>query len=142
MLSKINLQYLLSYSGLIPFIIILNIKYFSLIKEELIVDFTIYYSLIIIVFIGSINWNLDLKINNKIIFHGFFPSLFAVVIIIFNLINFNSDLIIFLLIIFIIFQLLLDYILIYSKKLNKSAFYFLRIPLSFSIIILLIFVRL
>ena len=86
MFYKLNLQYIISYLGLIPYFLILLDKYLFLqIEEEIVVNFIIYYTLIIIVFIGSINWNLEKNIPNHLIFYGFLPSFFAVIIIILNL---------------------------------------------------------
>ena len=138
MLQKINFQYFFSYLGLIPFIIILiNKYYFSIVDDEFSVNFTIYYTIVISVFIGSANWNLNENINTKIVIYGFVPSIFAVGIIILNLINFNSQYLIILLILILFLQLIFDYYLIYSKLLVKTSFYYLRLPLTIFIEIIL-----
>ena len=139
---KINLQYLFSYLGLIPYFIILVDKYFFLqFVEEIILNFSIYYTLIILVFIGSINWDLQKKIQNHLIVYGFLPSIFSVIIIILNLYGYNTKVLIVILIIFLVSQLIFDYFLIFSNFINKNAFYFLRLPLtlliSLSLIILI-----
>ena len=135
MLKNLNLQYLLSYLGLIPYILILLDKYFFFqIKEEIVINFSIYYTLIILVFIGAINWNLEQKIINKLAIYGFFPSLIALLIIILNLYNFNSSYLFLFLIFVLALQLLFDYILIYSRKSVKKSFYLLRFPLTILII--------
>ena len=139
---KINLQYLFSYLGLIPYFIILVDKYFFLqFVEEIILNFSIYYTLIILVFIGSINWDLEKKIQNHLIVYGFLPSIFSVIIIILNLYGYNTKVLIVILIIFLVIQLIFDYFLIFSNFINKNAFYFLRLPLtlliSLSLIILI-----
>ena len=142
MFQKINTQFIFSYLGLIPyFFIILDKYYFFQIKEEILLDFSVYYTLIIIVFIGSMNWNLHNKIENYIVFYGVSPSLFATLIIFLNLINFSLFLIIFFLILILIFQLYFDYILIYSRKINKKVFFLLRIPLTIAIIFILIIIK-
>ncbi len=139
--QKINIQYLVSYLGLIPYFYILFDKIFLYqIKEEILINFAIYYSLIIIVFIGSINWNLELRIKNHIVFYGVVPSIFALNIIILNLYNFNQTKIIISIFSFIILQLFFDYILIYIKKIDKTPFYFLRAPLSLIITLILIII--
>ena len=142
MLQKLNLQFIFSYLGLIPYLIININKYFLFqINLELTIHFSIYYTVIIIVFIGSMNWNLDKKLDKMIVIYGFLPSLYSIFIIILNLINFDFKKIILLLVIFLIIQLFFDYKFIYSKKKNKIAYYFLRIPLTFLIsIFLLIFI--
>ena len=139
---KINLQYLFSYLGLIPYFIILVDKYFFLqFVEEIILNFSIYYTLIILVFIGSINWDLQKKIQNHLIVYGFLPSIFSVIIIILNLYGYNTKVLIVILIIFLVSQLIFDYFLIFSNFINKNAFNFLRLPLtlliSLSLIILI-----
>ena len=138
MLQKINFQYIFSYLGLIPFIIILiNKYYFFILDDEFSVNFTIYYAIVISVFIGSTNWNLNENINTKIVIYGFAPSIFAVGIIILNLINFNSQYLIIFLILILFLQLIFDYYLIYSKMLVKTSFYYLRLPLTIFIEIIL-----
>ena len=138
MLQKINFQYIFSYLGLIPFIIILINKYFFfIVDDEFSVNFAIYYTIVITVFIGSTNWNLSENINTKIAIYGFAPSIFAVGIIILNLINFNSQYLIILLILILFLQLIFDYYLIYSNSLVKTPFYYLRLPLTIFIIVIL-----
>ena len=138
MFQKINFQYFFSYLGLIPFIIILiNKYYFSIVDDEFSVNFTIYYTIVISVFIGSANWNLNENINTKIVIYGFIPSIFAVGIIILNLINFNSQYLIIFLILILFLQLIFDYYLIYSKLLVKTSFYYLRLPLTIFIEVVL-----
>ena len=82
MFKKINFQFLISYFGLIPYVLtFLDKYYFLLVEEEDLLNFVTYYSLIIIVFIGSINWNLKNNPPTHIVIYGFLPSLFAVIII-------------------------------------------------------------
>ena len=135
MLQKLNFQYLFSYSGLIPYIFITFDKYFFLkINEELIINFLIYYTTLILVFIGSINWSYEIKVKNTLIIYGFLPSLFGVITILLNLINFSKLYIIILIMFVLVVQLILDYILIFSNKINKNIFYFLRFPLTMLIL--------
>ncbi len=138
MFKKLNLQFILSYFGLLPFFfIILNKYFFFQINEEIILNFSIYYALFIFIFIGSINWNLENKPNNIIIFYGFLPSLISVVLLILNLYEFNPKILIFSLVCLFIIQLISDYMLLYSKVKNKHSFYYLRLPLTLIIISLL-----
>ena len=137
MLKKLNLQYVLSYLGLIPFIIIIIDKYFFYkIKEEIALNFLINYILIIFVFIGAVNWNLKITIRHHFTIYGFLPSLLATTIIIFNLYYFIQVQILFVIIILILIQLLFDYLIIYSQDVNKNSFYYLRLPLSLIISLL------
>tara|TARA_B100001540_G_C15489165_1_gene498291 strand:+ start:52 stop:474 length:423 start_codon:yes stop_codon:yes gene_type:complete len=137
-MNKLNLQYTISYLGLIPYFIILVNKYLLLqIEEEITFNFVVYYTLVICVFIGSTNWNLEKNISNLLVIYGFLPSIFAVIMIILNLYTYDIAKLFLLLIIFLTAQLLCDYILIFSKLKNQKPFYFLRLPLTILIILTL-----
>ncbi len=141
MYLKLNSQYFFSYFGLAPFFIIIIDKYlFFKIEEEIIINFLIYYTLLIFVFIGSINWNFESRIKNYIVMYGFLPSLFSTIIILLNLYNFNKFYLFLLIATLLLIQLLVDYLLIYSYKRNKNIFYYLRLPLTLSIIFLQIII--
>ncbi len=142
MYFKLNLQYVISYLGLFPFIfMLLNKYYFFLINEEISHNFIIHYCNIIIVFIGAINWNLDKKINNLKAIYGFIPSLFALIIIILNLYNYNINNLIVTIILFYFLQLFCDYFFLYKYKTNKSSFIYLRMPLTIFIIISIFLIK-
>ena len=142
MYFKLNLQYVISYLGLFPFIfILLNKYYFFLINEEISHNFIIYYCNIIIVFIGAINWNLDKKINNLKVIYGFIPSLFALTITILNLYNYNINNLIITIMLFYFLQLFCDYFFLYKYKTNKSSFTYLRMPLTIFIIISIFLIK-
>ena len=133
--KKINFQFLISYLGLIPYVLtFLDKYYFLIVKEEDLLNFVIYYSLIIIVFIGSINWNLKNNPPTHIVVYGFLPSLFAVIIIILSLLSINILIIFILLILLLLTQLFFDYIILFANEINKQAFYYLRLPLTVLII--------
>ena len=139
MSHKLNLQYIISYLGLIPYFLILVNEYLLLqIEKEITSNFLIYYTLVISVFIGSTNWNLEKNISNHLVIYGFLPSIFAVTIIILNLYTFDISKLFLLIIFFLTFQLLCDFILIFSKLKNKKPFYFLRLPLTILIILTLV----
>jgi len=138
MFKKINLQFLLSYLGLLPFLIILFDKFFfELFDYNIVNDFSIFYSIIIFVFIGAINWNLKKNISIFNVFIGFMPSLASVLIIIMFLYSYE---VINYLIIFFIIQLMLDNY-IYIEKNSRIVFYKLRIPLTAFILFYLIFIQ-
>ena len=138
MFKKINLQFLLSYLGLFPFLIILFDKFFFKILDFNIVnDFSIFYSIIIFVFIGAINWNLKKNISILTILIGFMPSLASVLIILMFL--YSYEVINYLIILFII-QLILDNF-IYIEQNSRYVFYQLRIPLTFIVILYLILIQ-
>ena len=143
MYKKINFQFLLSYFGLIPYVLtFLDKYYFLILKEELLLNFITYYSLIIIVFVGSINWNLKNNPPTYIIIYGFLPSLFAVIIIILSLLNIKIFIIFILIILLLLTQLFFDYIILFANETNKQAFYFLRLPLTLLITIFLFLISL
>ena len=142
MYFKLNLQFVISYLGLFPFIfMLLNKYYFFLINEEISHDFIIHYCNIIIVFIGAINWNLDKKINNLKAIYGFIPSLFALIITILNLYNYNINNLIVTIMLFYFLQLFCDYFFLYKYKTNKSSFIYLRMPLTIFIIISIFLIK-
>ena len=131
MFKKINLQYIISYLGIIPYVLLLLDKYIFLqLEEKIIFNFTIYYTLIISVFIGSTNWNLQKEVPNYKVIYGFLPSLYAVIIIILNLYSYNIKILFFLLILLVIIQLFFDYFLIFKNSTNSQPFFSLRIPLT------------
>jgi hypothetical protein len=134
-----NLQYIFSYLGLIPYlIIILDKAFYNQLQINIINDFYVYYSLFIIIFIGSMNWNLKNNVPNFQVFYGFVPSIFSLVILILNLYSYSYFLIIYLLVIFILLQLIIDYSFLYSSKNYRKIFYKLRLPLSILICLCLI----
>ena len=143
MYKKINFQFLISYFGLIPYVLIfLDKYYFLVVEEEDLLNFVTYYSLIIIVFIGSINWNLKNNPPTHIVIYGFLPSLFAVIIIILSLLKINILIIFILLILLLLTQLFFDYIILFANETNKQAFYYLRLPLTILIILFLLLISL
>ena len=139
MIKKVNLQFLLSYLGLFPFLIILLDKFFfQYLDYNIVYDFSILYSIMIFVFIGAINWNLKINISFFIIFIGFMPSLASVLIILMYL--YSHEVIYYLIILFLI-QLIFDNF-IYKEKNDKVVFYQLRVPLTLIILFCLIFIQL
>ena len=139
MLKKINFQFVLSYLGLFPFLVILLDKFFfKSIHYNIVNDFSIFYSIIIFVFIGAVNWNLKKNISLIIVFIGFMPSLASVLIIV--MFFYSYQVINYLIILFII-QLILDNF-IYREKNDRLIFYRLRTPLTFIVILCLILIQL
>ena len=90
MYKNINLQFLISYLGFLPYLIVITDKFFlHQIDTNIAKDFIFFYSIIIFVFIGSINWNLKKQISKWKALYGFSPSFLSVLIIIFYLYNFK-----------------------------------------------------
>ena len=138
MFKKINFQFLLSYLGLFPFLVILFDKFFfKLLDYNIVNDFSIFYSIIIFVFIGAINWNLKKNISILIVLVGFVPSLLSVLIILMFL--YSYEVINYLIVLFII-QLIFDNF-IYMEQNSRIIFYQLRIPLTFIVILYLILIQ-
>jgi len=139
MFKKINFQFVLSYLGLFPLLVILlDYFFFKTLESNIVKDFFIFYSLIIFVFIGAVNWNLKEDISLLIVFIGFMPSLASVLIIVMFL--FSFEVINYLIILFIV-QLILDNF-IYREKNDRPIFYKLRTPLTFIVIVCLILIQL
>ena len=135
------MQYIISYLGLIPYIYLVIDKYIFLrIEEEILLNFILYYTLIISIFIGSINWNLQKKIPNHLIIYGFIPTVYSLILIILNLYSYNIKILFLLSVILLIAQLFFDFILIFANLRNKKVFYFLRLPLTILISIILMII--
>ena len=138
MFKKINLQFLLSYLGLFPFLVILFDKFFfKLLDYNIVNDFSIFYSIIIFVFIGAINWDFKKNISILIVLLGFIPSLVSVLIILMFL--YSYEVINYLIILFII-QLIFDNF-VYIEQSSRIIFYQLRMPLTFVVIFYLILIQ-
>ena len=95
MSNRINLQILISYLGLLPFIItILDKFFFNQFNPYILRDFCVFYSVIIFVFIGALNWNFGENISLMHFLMGFLPSLFSIFIIVLYLGSYDVFLII------------------------------------------------
>ena len=139
MFKNINLQFFISYLGLCPYLIIIIDKFLlHQIDINILKNFSVFYSIIILVFIGSINWNLKEQISKKLVFFGFFPSFFSVIIIIIHLYSFDVFV---LLIAYFLLHLILDYFVVYKKEINKKAYYGVRLPLTVLIVFSLIIIQ-
>ena len=139
MANKVNLQYLLSYLGIFPIVmIIIDGLFFKKIPNELSNEFLINYLIVIFVFIGAINWNLNHKLSLPIIYLGFLQSLLSVFLIIFNMLFSNKVIILLLIINFLLVQLIGEYIII--NKNYKKPFLFLRLPLTILISLLVVII--
>ena len=139
MFKNINLQFLISYIGFLPYLIIIIDKFFlKQIDVKILESFSIYYSIMILVFIGAINWDLKEKVSKKMVLYGFLPSFFSVFIIIIYLYDFNVFI---LLISYLLIQLFLDYFIIYKNGSNQKVYYFVRLPLTILIVFSLIIIQ-
>ena len=132
MIKSINLQFLISYLGLVPFLIAIVDKFFfHYLNSSIIYDFIIIYSLIIFVFIGAINWDLKKSIPVKLVILGFLPSLIAVILLFTHLNLYNIRLIV---IIFFVLQFLIDSFF-YKETSERLVYFKLRLPLTVLIVL-------
>ena len=138
MFKKINLQFLISYLGYLPFLFVIIEKFlFNIFKPAILKDFIVLYSIIIFVFIGAINWNLRENIPTKLLVIGFLPSLCSIFIIILYISSYDVYLII---IFFLLIQLVIEKYF-YKKKFERKIYYMVRTPLTFLILISLIIIQ-
>ena len=139
MLKKINFQFVISYLGFSPFIIILFDKFFSFqLDPNIMKEFSVFYSLIIFVFIGALHWDFKNKLSPKLILLGFIPSLLTVFIILLFLYSYE---VLFLIIIFYLIQLIADKF-IYKERIERMAYYKIRVPLTLLIVLSLLLIQL
>ena len=132
MIKNINLQFLISYLGLVPFLIVISDKFFfHYLNTSIIDDFIIIYSLIIFVFIGAINWDLKKRLPVKLVILGFLPSLIAVILLFMHLMFYEVGII---LITFIILQFLIDNYF-YKETHEREVYFKLRFPLTICIVL-------
>ena len=135
-----NLKYIVSYLGLVPFLYLILDGYFiEILDITFILNLSIFMACIIFTFIGAYNW--DFKNNNFILeLYGFLPSLFSMIIIILTLLDFDRVILINAIVFAFLLQLIAD-LLLTLKGLFPAEYYLrLRIPitatLSLSLIIL------
>ena len=139
MFNKINFQFLISYLGVVPFLIILFDKFFLFqLESNITKDFIIFYSLIIFVFIGALHWDFKNELPPKLIFLGFTPSLLTIFIILLFLYSYE---VLFLIIICYLIQLIADKF-IYKEKTERMAYYKIRVPLTLLIVLSLLLIQL
>ena len=132
MIKNINLQFLISYLGLLPFLIAIADKFFfHYLNASIVDDFIIIYSLIIFVFIGAINWDLKKRLPVKLVITGFLPSLIAVILLCMHLMLYEVALIV---ITFMILQFLVDNYF-YKETSEREVYFKLRLPLTISIVL-------
>ena len=137
MIKNINLQFLISYLGLVPFLISIADKFFfHYLNTSIVDDFIIIYSLIIFVFIGAINWDLKKRIPIKLVIIGFLPSLIAVILLSMHLMLYEVGQVV---ITFIILQFLIDNYF-YKVTSEREVYFKLRLPLTIFIVLSLVII--
>ena len=137
--KNFNLQFFISYLGFLPFLLIIIDKFFlHQIDINILQGFSIFYSIIILVFIGSINWDLKKQVPSILVLYGFLPSIFSVIVMILYFYNF---VVFTLIILFFLLQLVFDYFLIYKSEKQSMVFFQLRLPLTILIVLSLIIIQ-
>lgn len=135
-----NIKYFISYSGLIPFFYLIIDGYFlGYLNLKFINDLAILMSCIIFTFIGAYNWDFR-KDNIYLEIYGFLPSLFSMIVLFLNLIEYNQVLIFNLLIILFLIQLSIDLFLSLKNYFPIDYFIKLRIPITSSLSLSLLFI--
>ena len=134
------LQFTISYLGLIPYIYLLSdLYFFRFINPDILINMIIFNTIIIYTFIGAIHWQWLQKDGSTIYtIHGFIPSLVSFIITILTLLEFQKDSLLIYLIIFLLIQLMLDFICYLNSKLDYKVMYYLRVPITSSLCIILI----
>ncbi len=134
---EVNIKLFISYIGILPFFItLLDLIFLNFFPFHLLKDFIFFYTLIIFTFIGAMRWNFDKNTNKMVIFYGFSPSLISTFLIFSYLLEVNINLILLLTSLCIAIQLYGDFII--CNKNYAEKFFFLRIRLPISIIIVFI----
>ena len=135
-----NIKYIISYSGLIPFFYLIIDGYFlGYLNLIFINDLAIFMACIIFTFIGAYNWDFK-KDNIYLEIYGFLPSLFSMIVLFLNLIEYNQVLIFNLLIILFLIQLSIDLFLSLKNYFPIDYFIKLRIPITSSLSLSLLFI--
>ena len=110
----------------------------KLIDPNIILNMIIFNTIIIYTFIGAIHWQWLQKDGSTIYtIHGFIPSLVSFFIAMMTLLEFDKVYLLVYLIIFLLIQLALDFICYLNDKLDHKVIYFLRIPITTSLCVIL-----
>ena len=122
-----NIKYIVSYLGLVPFFFLIVDGYFlGMLDKNFITTISITMACIIFTFIGAYNW--DFKKDDILLeTYGFIPSLLSMIILILNIFKFNPNNLILFLIVFLLMQLLIDFYR--TLKLSFPMRYFLKLRL-------------
>ena len=122
-----NIKYIISYLGLVPFFLLAIDGYFlEILDKSFIINLSIMMACIIFTFIGAYNWDFN-KDNTFLEIYGFIPSLLSMIILLLSIFKFNQESLIALLIIFLVIQLIIDFYR--TLKLNFPFEYFMKLRL-------------
>ncbi len=125
-----NIKYIVSYLGLLPFIFLSIDGYFiALLEVQLIQNLAIIMSCIIFTFIGAYNWNFKVDFN-LLEFYGFIPSLLSMIILTVNIFDSSKYYLFNAMILFLFIQLLIDIFLSLKDIFPMKYLITLRVPVT------------
>ena len=125
-----NVKYLVSYLGLLPFLcLIIDGYYFEILDVNFIWDLSLLMSCIIFTFIGAYNWNFVID-RPWLEFYGFLPSLISMIILTLSLLGISKIILLMVVIVFLVTQLFFDLILSLKDIFPMRYFMTLRIPVT------------
>lgn len=137
-----NVKYLVSYLGLLPFLcLIIDGYYLKILDVNFIWDLSLLMSCIIFTFIGAYNWNFVID-RPWLEFYGFMPSLISMVILTLSLLGISKIILLMVVIVFLVTQLFFDLILSLKDIFPISYFMTLRIPVTSGLTISLFLISL
>ena len=137
-----NVKYLVSYLGLLPFLcLIIDGYYLEILDVNFIWDLSLLMSCIIFTFIGAYNWNFVID-RPWLEFYGFLPSLISMVILTLSLLGISKVILLMVVIVFLITQLIFDLILSLNDIFPIRYFVTLRIPVTSGLTISLFLISL
>ena len=137
-----NVKYLVSYLGLLPFLcLIIDGYYFEILDVNFIWDLSLLMSCIIFTFIGAYNWNFVID-RPWLEFYGFLPSLISMIILTLSLLGFSKIILLMVVIVFLVTQLFFDLILSLKDIFPMRYFMTLRIPVTSGLTISLFLISL
>ena len=137
-----NVKYLVSYLGLLPFLcLIIDGYYLEILDVNFIWDLSLLMSCIIFTFIGAYNWNFVID-RPWLEFYGFMPSLISMVILTLSLLGISKIILLMVVIVFLVTQLFFDLILSLKDIFPMRYFMALRIPVTSGLTISLFLISL
>ena len=137
-----NVKYLVSYLGLLPFLcLIIDGYYLEILDVNFIWNLSLLMSCIIFTFIGAYNWNFVID-RPWLEFYGFMPSLISMVILTLSLLGISKIILLIVVIVFLVTQLFFDLILSLKDIFPMRYFMTLRIPVTSGLTISLFLISL
>ena len=137
-----NVKYLVSYLGLLPFLcLIIDGYYLEILDVNFIWDLSLLMSCIIFTFIGAYNWNFVID-RPWLEFYGFLPSLISMIILTLSLLGISKIILLMVVIVFLVTQLIFDLILSLNDIFPIRYFLTLRIPVTSGLTISLFLISL